>query len=293
MLKKLKRRFARVLIFVPLLILISCSDKENPGPIEEISGPGVFQTPSGSATIEGELFLPTGPGPFPSMVIVPGSGNEGREVFLPLVDIIVEQGYAIYIYDKRGIGGSTGSYPTETPETVEVFLEARADDIVGILELLESHVDIENNRIGVLGSSQGAWVNSLVFRKSSALDYIIMASGGVAPTGIERLYCSLTDDPNITIDSATAELYNYTGPLGFDPRPIINTMTLPVLWIYGNEDRSHPVRYDIEMLNNTLQKPNFTLLVYLNTDHELLDVNTRMFPDKFFDNIGDWLMDNN
>ena len=41
MLQKLKRRFTRTLMFIPLLILISCSDKENPGPIEEIS-PGNF-----------------------------------------------------------------------------------------------------------------------------------------------------------------------------------------------------------------------------------------------------------
>lgn len=72
---------------------------------------------------------------------------------------------------------------------------------------------------------------------------------------------STDDDPNLSIDDAMNQLPDYDGPIGFDPIDIINTMSLPVLWIFGNEDRSHPVRYDVEVLAN-LSKSNFTVLLY-------------------------------
>ena len=275
------------LLFILSLALFSCSE-EDPNE-ESIAGPGVFYTSSGSATIEGELFLPVGSGPFPVMIIVPGSGNEPRTDLEQVVDIILPNGYAVYLYDKRGVGGSTGSYTVETPETVEQFLTDRSQDILGIIDLMMTHDDIDNQSIGLFGSSQGAWVNSLVYEQSpSSLKYIVMASGGVASTGIEGYYCSLTDDPNVTIEEATSLLASYQGNSGFDPIDIIEGMSIPVLWIYGNDDRSHPARYDVDVLNG-LSKPNFTIHLYQDVNHELVHVDSQLPPLDLYDNIGDWL----
>ena len=275
------------LLFILSLALFSCSE-EDPNE-ESIAGPGVFYTSSGSATIEGELFLPVGSGPFPVMIIVPGSGNEPRTDLEQVVDIILPNGYAVYLYDKRGVGGSTGSYTVETPETVEQFLTDRSQDVLGIIDLMMTHEDIDTQSIGLFGSSQGAWVNSLVYEQSpSSLKYIVMASGGVASTGIEGYYCSLTDDPNVTIEEATSLLASYQGNSGFDPIDIIEGMSIPVLWIYGNDDRSHPARYDVDVLNG-LSKPNFTIHLYQDVNHELVHVDSQLPPLDLYDNIGDWL----
>jgi len=276
------------LVCFGIIILNSCSDDD----ISIITGEGVFITPSGTATIEGELFLPEGEGPFPLLILVVGSGNETREGSEGVVDVMNGTGYGLYIYDKRGIGGSTGSYPTETPTTQTEFLTARAQDVLGIIDLLKTHVQIDPSRIGVMGSSQGAWVNSIVHSMSSDLSYIIMASGGVASTGLEGYYCGLTDDPNVSIDDAISQLSNYDGPLGFDPINIITDMTLPVLWIYGNEDRSHPVRYDIDVLAS-LNKSNFTVFLYPNADHDLNDLTSGQWPTDFIPSLGIWLNENN
>lgn len=277
-----------LLISSPTILWQGCSDDDD----TIISGPGVFTTESGSATIEGELFLPAGSGPFPSMIIVPGSGNEPRQELEPFAQILNANGYALYIYDKRGVGGSTGSYPTETPGTQTEFLTARAQDVLGIIDFLKSHSQTDPGRIGVMGTSQGAWVNSIVHSQSTDLAYIVMASGGVASTGVEGFYCDLTDDPDVTIDEAISQLSDFNGEIGYDPLPDINAMTLPVLWIYGNEDRSHPARYDIQVLQE-LNKSNFTLQIYENTDHELLDLTTRQPPEGLYDNLGAWLVVNN
>ncbi len=275
-----------------LFFLISCKTDD----ATIVDGEGIFLTASGTATIEGELFLPDGEGPFPSMIVVPGSGNESRsqsaEEIEANVAVLNGSGYAVYVYDKRGVGNSTGSYPTETPTTVTEFLSARADDVLGIIDLLVQHVRIDNDRIGLLGSSQGAWVNSLVFSENNNLAYIIMTSGGVTPTGKENLYCSLTDDPEVTIEEALAQLENFDGEIGFDPLPIIETIDIPVLWMYGLEDRSYPARYAIAVLEE-LNYPNFTIIALENADHELLDVDTGEQPDEVIDGIGSWLETNN
>jgi len=270
-------------------VFFSCSEDDSQ---DLVSGEGVFKTNSGDAVIEGELFLPEGDGAFPLLIIIGGSGNETRQELEPFAEIINAQGYAMYIYDKRGIGGSTGSYPTETPTTQTEFLTARAQDVLGILDLLITHVQIDPDRMGIMGSSQGAWVNSLVHSMSTNLSYIIMTSGGVASTGIEGFYDNLTDDHDVSIDDAINQLSDFDGPVGFDPIDIINTMILPVLWIYGNEDRSHPVRYDVDVLES-LNKSNFTVLLYPNADHDLNDLITGQWPSDLIPSLGLWLGENN
>lgn len=271
-------------LFGTIGIICSCSNT-NDGPLTRA---GVFQTPVGDAMIEGELFLPDGDGPFPSMIIIGGSGNDTREIYEPFASVINQNGYALYIYDKRGVGNSTGSYPAE----IKALITARTEDITGILALLNSHSLINNERIGLYGESQGAWINSKVYENHPSLAYMIMASGGVASTGLEGYYCSLTDDANITIEEAISALDTYDGDMGFDPLPTLERMELPVLWIYGLEDRSHPARYDIDVLES-LNKSNFTVIAYENTDHALIDLTTMQRPMSFISDIDQWLLSNN
>lgn len=277
--------------FLLLTLIIVCFSCENSNS-DSLSRDGVFTTPSGTSTIEGELFLPAGEGPFPLMIIVPGSGNEPRQEFEFFAPMLNQNGYALYIYDKRGVGGSTGSYPPDELESQLEFLTARAQDVLGILDLMKTHSKIDTNRMGLFGSSQGAWVNSVVHNMSSDLAYIAMASGGVASTGLERFYDGLTDDPNLSIDDAISQLPNYNGLTGFDPISIITGMELPVLWIYGDQDRSHPARYDIQVLGN-LNKSNFTVQIFQDTDHDLLNVNTGQLNTTIFQSLGQWLTTNN
>ena len=268
--------------------LLSCADDDSAPLVRE----GVFLTGAGPAQIEGELFLPEGDGPFPSMIIVPGSGNESRVELETFADILNPNGYALYIYDKRGIGNSTGSYPPDDLEIQTAFIRERALDVLGIIDLLMNHELIDPDRIGLYGSSQGAWVNSKVYEMSEGISYLVMASGGVASGGLERYYCGLTDDANVTIDEAISQLADYDGALGYDPLPIVRVMDLPALWIYGNEDRSHPARYDLQVLED-LNKENFTVHLYENTDHELLDLVSRETPGELYMALGVWLLENN
>jgi hypothetical protein len=77
--------------------------------------------PKSGITLAGTLAWPEGPGPFPTVLLIPGSGpmNRNEEVanhrpFLVLADALARAGIASLRVDKRGVGLSTGEYAEAT-----------------------------------------------------------------------------------------------------------------------------------------------------------------------------------
>lgn len=270
-----------------ILLLFSCSNDAD----SLISGSGIFQSQIANGMIEGELFLPDGPGPFPLMIVVPGSGLGSREESRPFIQIFDSIKYATYIYDKRGIGGSTGRYPEEDSDGTE-FLTARAEDVLAIIETLKWHLDIDFSRIGLIGSSQGTWVSSIVCEKSPDIALMVMTNGGAIPTQFEFFYDTLLqNNPDLTVEEGHDELSNYNGETGFDPRSIFRQMDVPVLFILGGQDRSHPTLWELDFINS-LGNHNFEIHFYPNANHEMEDVDTGELPADMIPRLLDWLVRN-
>ncbi len=269
-----------------MLMILSCNENEV---TKRPSGEGVFTTELEHATISGELFLPEGNGPFPVLVIVPGSGLTPKEEQAAFAPVINALGYALYVYDKRGVGGSTGTYPLETIENPVPFLEARAQDVISIVEWLPQHADIKSNEIGLFGSSQGTWVSTLVYRDiPDQLAKLIMVSGGAASTGVEHFYEELIEEQGLNILQANQQLLNYDGNVGFDPREILEEVSISTLFTFGGQDNSHPTIYD-SLLVSQLEKENFEIHWYDQANHELLEMTTQDFPETLFPRLGEWL----
>ncbi len=103
--------------------------------------------------LTGRLHLPEGPGPFPGIVLVHGSGEDPGSDWLFNGDFLVAHGFAILAYDKRGTGGSEGDFTFD-------FHQLARDAAAGV-EFLGSHAEVDDSRIGLSGYSQGAWVAPL------------------------------------------------------------------------------------------------------------------------------------
>lgn len=67
---------------------------------------------SGPVTLSGTIVSPAGAGPFPGIVFLHGSGPEGRWASRYLAHEFARHGVAALIYDKRGVGRSTGDWRT-------------------------------------------------------------------------------------------------------------------------------------------------------------------------------------
>ena len=73
-------------------------------------------------------------------------------------EYLVQRGFAVLLYDKRGVGGSTGDWESET-------FDERAQDVAAMVKYLQSRPEIDPNRIGLIGHSQGAYIPPLVVAK--------------------------------------------------------------------------------------------------------------------------------
>lgn len=104
-----------------------------------------------------------------------GAATRDSEVYQHLIDILPKNGIAVFIFDRRGSGQSTGNFENAT------FLDL-ASDIIASINLLKQRKDIDSSKIGIWGLSQGGWIAPLVASKSEDVSFIIpISSSGVSP----------------------------------------------------------------------------------------------------------------
>lgn len=243
---------------------------------------------NGAVTLVGTLDLPTtGSPPYPLMIFVPGSGTTTRAADKPAVDIAVPQGIAVFRYDKRGLGQSTGTFEEVSTANSERVLADRASDVRAIVEFIAKDSRIRADRIFLWGTSQGAWVAPLVAAQTNKVAFVINVMGGVSPVGTVIEYGRLGQDASLSIDQMTQGASVYAGPFGYDPLPTVKSLTIPVLWIFGGQDRFTPTQLGIPRLAAE-QKTNFTVKLYPQMTHDMVDIGTSAFPATLFSDVFTW-----
>ena len=136
--------------------------------------------PGQGVDLAGTLTIPQGPGPFTAVLLLTGSGAQNRDEelfghkpFLLLADLLTRAGYAVLRVDDRGIGGSTGSlYDSD-------YDQLTGDAVAGV-EFLRGRSEINRDKIGVLGHSEGGYLVPLVAQRTPVA-FAIMMAGPAAP----------------------------------------------------------------------------------------------------------------
>lgn len=141
---------------------------------------------SGALTFAGTLSLPSGPGPFPAVVLLSGSGPQNRDSeafgfrpFKLMAEHFVTRGIAVLRYDDRGVGGSTGNFAEATTEDL-------ADDALAAVGVLRARREIDPTRIGLIGHSEGALVAAVAAARTAEVAFIGYLAGN-AVSGAEIL----------------------------------------------------------------------------------------------------------
>lgn len=106
---------------------------------------------NGDVRLAGTLVLPPGPGPHPAVVILSGSGPETRRIPRYVGDLLAWHGVAVLVTDKRGSGGSTGTWQGLTHA-------AWAADVAAQLDLLRHRPEVDSTRLGLFGNSESGFV---------------------------------------------------------------------------------------------------------------------------------------
>jgi uncharacterized protein len=142
---------------------------------------------NGDVKLAGTLTIPAGPGPFPAVLLVTGSGAQdrdesgfGHKPFLVLADHLSRNGIAVLRVDDRGVGGSSGSVWDSTTSDF-------AQDALAGMRCLKKHPRIAPDRIGLVGHSEGGVVAPLAASQSPDVAFIVLLAGTGVP-GAEVLY---------------------------------------------------------------------------------------------------------
>jgi hypothetical protein len=149
----------------------------NAGPAPYVQRDVHFNNLAAHNQLAGTLSLPKGKGPFAAVVLISGTGQNtrdedvwGHKVFLILADALSREGLAVLRYDKRGVGGSTGSFDAAT--TADFTSDAEA-----AVTWLKTQPEIDARGIGVLGHSEGGIIAPAVAAADKSVAFVIMIAG--------------------------------------------------------------------------------------------------------------------
>jgi dipeptidyl aminopeptidase/acylaminoacyl peptidase len=154
-------------------------------------------------TLAGSLLLPLKGDSLAAVVFLHGSGAEGRWASRFLAAKLAGRGIATLIFDKRGVGGSSGDWRHATPDDL-------AADGAAAVARLHQESRIDPRRIGIHGHSQGGTLAPLVVARATGIAFVIGSAASGLPTDSTELFSILNFvHPTATsaADSASASAY--------------------------------------------------------------------------------------
>lgn len=70
---------------------------------------------------------------------------------------------------------------------------------------------------------------------------MLLTVGPTVSLGLEHFYRSIAEvNPNVWLEEGYRQLPSFNGVHGFDPKPVLESLNIPGLWLLGGEDRSVP-----------------------------------------------------
>lgn len=253
----------------------------------------------------GTHLVPEGEGPFPTVLIVAGSGPtdrdgnselivESNDSLWHLARRLYEAGIASVRYDKMGVGESIVE---DESVLVEGTFDDYVDHAVAWLEYLESeHI---TGALGVVGHSEGSLIG-LLAAKAFPIDFAISVAGNgdpidrqmvkqvgrldseAAPILEKRLgeiaNSMYRETDNLLVDSLVPlgrELYLQTW-MAYDPSEVLRSLDMPVLVVWGDHDERLVGEDDLFRQDNVPDSVKFVeiknmghLLRWAETDEDL------------------------
>lgn len=162
---------------------------------------------NGAVRLAGTVLLPRGTARVPAVVFLHGSGAEGRWASRFLASKLAARGFASLIFDKRGVGASTGDWRTALPADLV------GDAVAGVASLLKEP-RIDPARIGIHGHSQGGTLAPMVAARAPRVSFVIASAAAGLPTDSVELYSVLNSVlPRATTAEDTASTTRYASEL--------------------------------------------------------------------------------
>ena len=148
-----------------------------PYSVDEVS----FKNPTDGGAFAGSLTYPKKGGPFPTVLLITGSGAQdrdetimGHKPFLVLADHLTRAGFAVLRVDDRGAGKTKADVASAT-------VELHATDAQAALTFLRTRKQVDKKRIGVIGHSEGGLIAAVVAAADKDVAFVVSLAGTGIP----------------------------------------------------------------------------------------------------------------
>lgn len=145
-----------------------------------------FRNEKAGITLAGTLTFPKDNNKFPAVVLISGSGPQNRDEeiaghkpFLIIADFLSRNGIAVLRFDDRGVSHSEGDFSTADSYDFK-------DDALSAVNYLITRNEIDKNKIGLIGHSEGGMIAPLAAIENENVSFIILLAG-IGVTGEEIL----------------------------------------------------------------------------------------------------------
>jgi len=274
------------IIALALVVFLAIPFIFKPKPRASLQGPSLSEMEyteihfnNGDLPLAGMLFVPEGEGPFPTVVIIHGSGTSHRDSkwYLSVTQHLLDNGIAVLLPDKRGSEKSEGEWRGASFEDL-------AGDALSAVEYLKSQDHLEYSSIGLLGMSQGGWIAPLAASKSDDISFVVSMSGAFVTTDEQLLYEEINSIHQMGTYMFLAELIaplttkniqkmDFWLPLaGYDPLPYWEMVDVPAFAAFGGGDVNVPVAESIQRLQSLGKEVKYE--VYPEGGHGITDPNS-------------------
>lgn len=148
-------------------------------PFSYISEDVVYANKNKTVTLGATLTVPNDGRKHPAVVLITGSGQQdrdetvfGHKPFWVIADYFTRNGFAVLRVDDRGVGKSTGEINNATSADF-------AQDVAASLDYLSARKEIDVQRIGLLGHSEGGMIAPVVAAQWPISFMILLAAPAV------------------------------------------------------------------------------------------------------------------
>lgn len=300
----MKRALIRLSIVISIIVLLLLiplvlKDKDHHaliGPdLSEVDYSEIFfKNGHGNLQLSGMLLVPEGEGPFPTVIIIHGSGTSRRNSvwYLSVAQYLQQQGIAVLLPDKRGSEKSEG-------EWLGASFGELATDTISAVEFVKHQQMFEYSTIGLLGMSQGGWIAPVVAAKTDDVSFVVSMAGSAVTTEEQLLHEEIYNIAPYTYTSiakliapissrALMKKEFFIPTAGFDPIPYWKDVDVPVFFALGGGDENVPVEASIRRLKeNDLN--HFAIKVYPDGGHAIRDIQTNKVDEEYLNDLVEFI----
>ena len=272
---------------------------------------------SGEVSIAGSLLLPATSGPHPAIVMIHGSGPVSRDGLRPFADHFARNGVAVLITDKRGTGVSTGRWARATfdelaedalagirylktrPEIQASAIGLHGTSLGGwvaplaavksrdvafvVVESAPVMTPLEHERLRVEtqmradGQPRESIAQAVAFMDQK-FDVARTGEGwgrleAAMQSGERAGWLSYVNPPS-NLESLQ---WHWTHVFSYDPLPVLEQLTVPMLVLYGELDAVVPPRVHKARMEQALRaagKHNVTIRQFAKANHGFFEAIT-------------------